>query len=148
MSDLKPYIFAGALVLGAYYLGRTSSPSPEIPPAPAELVLRGQFIGPTASQDAAMLSALCDELAVQIEEDGRKSSPRLTTGMQLEELRTAAREGRMRGESLAARQPHARKLIGDYMTQKLGVDPGEIKNRADWVSAFRTIAKACADAAK
>lgn len=148
MNDLKPYIFAAVLFAGAYYLGKSSNPTPEIPPLPAELVLKGQFIGPTASQDAAMLSALCDELAVEIEEDGQKSPPRLTTGLQLEELRTAAREGRMRGESLAARQPHARKLIGDYMTQKLGVDPGEIKNRADWVAAFRTIAKACADAAK
>lgn len=148
MNDLKPYIFAAVLFAGAYYLGKSSNSTPEIPPLPAELVLKGQFIGPTASQDAAMLSALCDELAVEIEEDGQKSQPRLTTGLQLEELRTAAREGRMRGESLAARQPHARKLIGDYMTQKLGVDPGEIKNRADWVAAFRTIAKACADAAK
>lgn len=148
MNDIKPYLFAAALCLGAFWLGKSSSKVPEIPPVPAEIVLRGQFIGPTAAQDAAMLSALCDELAVLIEEDGRKSQPRLTLGLQLEELRAVAREGRMRGESMAARQPHARKIIGDYMTQKLGVDPGEIKNRGDWVTAFRAIAKACADAAK
>ena len=149
MNDIKPYLLAGCLCLFAWYLGRTSVKAPEPVPVPASgLVLRGQFIGPSASQDAAMLSALCDELAIELEDDGKRPAPWYTTGIQIEELRSRAREGRMRGESLGARQPHAKKLIGDYMTQKLGVNPGELTNRSEWVACFRDISRACADAAK
>jgi hypothetical protein len=148
VNDLKPYLFAGLLCLGAWHLGRTSAPRPDVVPEAPGLVLRGQFIGPTAAADAAMFSALCDELAIELEEDGKRPAPWYTTGIQVEHLRSSAREGRMRGESLGIRQPHVKKLVGDYMTQKLGVNPGELTNRSEWVACFRDIARASANAAK
>lgn len=147
MNDLKPYLLVGLLCLGAWHLGRTSAPKPEELPS-SGLNLRGQFVGPTASQDAASFSTLCDELAIELEEDGRRPQPWITTGIQIEEIRSRAREGRMRGESMGARQPHVKKLVGDYMTQRLGVDPGELKNRDVWVATFREIAKEAARASK
>ena len=149
MNEIKPYLLAGLLCLLAWNLGRNSALKPEPVPVPTSgLVLKGQFIGPAASQDASMLSALCDELAIELEEDGRRTSPWYTTGIQVEHLRSSAREARLRGESLGSRQPHVKKLVGDYMTQKLGVNPGELTNRSEWVACFRDIARACADAAK
>lgn len=149
MIDPKPYLLAALLCVGAWYVGRSTAPTPEVPLVPVTgLSLRGQFIGPTAAQDAAQWSALCDEMAVKLETDGKKDAPWITTGLQVETLRTCAREAMLDGVSLSARQPHVKKLVGDYMTQKLPINPGELTNRADWVSVFHDIARAAADAAK
>lgn len=149
MTDPKPYILAAMLCFGAWYAGRATAPTPDIPLVPTSgLSLRGQFIGPTAAQDAAQWSALCDELASRLELDGKRDAPWITTGLQVETLRTCAREAMLDGASLSARQPHVKKIVGDYMTQKLPVNPGELTNRSDWVAVFRDIGKEAANAAK
>lgn len=127
--------------------GRKPEPTPA-PPAPGEFSLRGKFIGPTAASDAMMFSSLCDEIANCLEVDGmREQGPRLTTGVAFDELRIAAREGRMRGESLGARQPHARDAIHAYLDQAVGTAGGPVspEQRARWISAYREIARAAAD---
>lgn len=147
----RRHLAAGVLALAAVVsmAWRPASPRPTPAPAPpdAGIVLNGKFIGPTAAADSQMLSALCDEIASCIEVDGMKSSPRLTSGVALDDLRVAAREGRMRGESLGNRQPHVRDAIHGYLDQVVGVAGGPVgpEQRAKWVGAFREIARAAAD---
>lgn len=142
-------ILAAVAVLFWWSSGRQAPPSPAPAPAPTALVLEGRFIGPTAAEDAATLAALCDELASVVAWDGSQPTPRLTTGAALDDLRVAARELRMRGVSIGARQPHARDEIHRYLDSAVGVAGGPIDAaaRAAWVTAFREIARACRDAA-
>lgn len=153
MNARTRYILALALAAGAVlsYLANAGSRAPAPAPMPAnDLLLRGKFLGPTASSDAAILSALTDELGAVVEYDGMQPEPRLRTGAALDDLRMCAREIRLRGDSLGARQPKVRAEIDRYMTDTLGTDGGPItpEQRARWVASFRTIARAAADAAR
>lgn len=140
---------AGALVVvAALWAMSGRKPVPTPAPEPTGLSLRGKFVGPTAASDAVMFSALCDEIADCLEVDGmREQGPRLTTGVAFDELRIAAREGRMRGESLGARQPHVRDAIHGYLDQAVGTAGGPVspEQRARWIAAYREIARAAAD---
>lgn len=129
-------------------LAPSSAPAPK--PAPASgFSLTGKFVGATAAEDAAVLAALCDELARYIEFDGQKESPRLKTGVQLDELRVAAREGRTRGVSIGARQPKARDAIEAFLVSSLGISGGPVsaEQRAKWVDALFEISRAASSAA-
>ena len=120
------FIAAAVLVLVALYWSLPARPAPQPTPAPAPdgFNLRGTFIGPTATDDAATLAALCGELADIIEQDGMKPEPRLKSGLAFDELRIAAREGRCRGESIGQRQPHARDAIQKFLESQVGVSGG------------------------
>lgn len=145
-------IIAGGFVVlaGILWLASGDKTPPAPTPEPAGLSLRGLFVGPTAADDAATLAALCDEIAAVIEWDGEQDRPRLKTGVALDDLRVAAREGRMRGVSIGDRQPHVRKAIHDYLDEKIGVGGGPVDKdqRARWVKAYRDVARACEDATK
>ena len=73
-------------------------PTPE--PDAGPLVLRGLFVSPTASDDASLIGALCNELADEIEFDGNQPTPYLATGVSVDELRKASRVLRCRGVSI------------------------------------------------
>jgi hypothetical protein len=123
-------------------------PTPPAPPAPpAGLQLRGLFAGLTGADDAALVSALCAELADEIAYDGSLAEPFLKTGVALDELRRRARELRCRGVSIGARQPAARDAIAKHLDQAVGNGGGPIDGakRAAWVKALREIAEASAD---
>lgn len=140
-----------AALLGAVAFVSLLAPKPAPAPKPDQpeaLSLAGKFSGATASEDAAMLSALCDELARVIEEDGKRDAPRLKSGAQLDELRVAARENRTRGVSIGARQPRARDAIEEYLNDTVGIFGGPVsaEQRAKWVSAFFEIARAASRA--
>jgi hypothetical protein len=137
---------AAALLVAAgvaWLASRPSAPAPDAPPAPSGLVL--SWSGPTADADRATMGGICAGLADAIEHDGGLAAPRITTGTQVEELRVAAREGRMRGESIGARQPAARQAIGDYLDREAGKSGGPLDAdaRRRWVQAFRGVAAAC-----
>lgn len=125
------------------------APSPT-PVPPDSFTLRGKFVGPTAADDAAMLSALLAELADCIERDGTLHDPRLRTGVAFDDLRVAAREARMRGESLGARQPQVRDAIHRFLDSAVGTSGGPVtpESRAAWVSAYRDLARATAEAVR
>lgn len=147
------FAVAAVLVLVALYSSLPARPAPEptpVPPPPDGLNMRGMFIGPSATDDAATLAALCGELADIIEQDGMKPEPRLKSGLAFDELRIAARDGRCRGESIGRRQPHARDAIQKFLESKVGVSGGPVgpQERSKWVSAYRELARACSDAAK
>lgn len=116
------------------------------PGAVGELNLMGLFVGPTAADDAAALAALCDELAACVEWDGMQEKPRLTTGWAIADLRSTAREIRLRGKTFAELQPKVRDAVKTYLDRPeiLGKNGGPLgpKDRARWIAAFRDIARA------
>jgi len=117
------------------------------PPPPAGLSLVGLFRGPTGAEDAAVVAALCGELADEIQWDGRQEEPAFRSGVALDELRQRARELRCRGVSIGQRQPAARDAIAAHLTAAVGESGGPIdqEQRAAWVRAFREISEAAAD---
>lgn len=146
------HVAAVALLVAAVIAFGPSRQSPQPTPAPVPpdaFTLKGKFIGPTAAGDAATLSALCDELASCIEYDGQHDQ-RLKTGVAFDELRIAAREMRCRGESIGARQPHAKEAIHKFLDDAVGSSGGPVtpESRAAWVSALRDLARAAADVTK
>ena len=146
---------AGAALLAAAAIawgsGRPAAPTPAPGPAPdAPLVLRGTFVGPDASADAATVSALMDELAAEIEWDGMQPEPLVRTGVAVDDLRQRARELRCRGVSLGDKHPRAREAIKNYLDQVAGTSGGPLTpaQRSAWVTAYRDVARAAADAAR
>lgn len=144
---------AAALLLAAAvsYAYRPAKHVPiPVPVPPDSFSLRGKFSGPSAASDAAMLSALLEELADCIERDGTLTEPRLRTGVAFDDLRVAAREARMRGESLGARQPAVRDAIHAFLDQAVGTSGGPVtaESRRAWVAAYRDLSDACAEAAQ
>lgn len=128
--------------------GRAISPSPA--PIETDIPLRGKFVGPTAAEDAVSLSAMCDEIASQIEWDGMQEKPLFKTGVSLDALRVRTRTLLMKGESFWDRQPQACEAIGVYLMDKLGISGGQLtpSQREAWVAAYREIARAAEDAAR
>lgn len=126
---------------------RTDEPTP-VPAGPLDL--RGTFVGPSASPDAATISALVLELADELEADGMTSAPLFSTGTAIDDLRRRARELRCRGESIGERQPQARDLIAAYLEQKVGTSGGPVTpaQRAAWIGALRDIGRAADDASR
>lgn len=155
MTTLQRQIAAGCLVALALIMWAVSGALEPTPPNPGPtppqgLVLRGLFIGPRASEDASVLSALTAEIGDCIAYDGTLPDPRLKTGVAFDDLRIAAREARLRGESLGSRQPKVRDAIHTYLDETVGTSGGPVtpSERAKWVSAMQDISRACADAAK
>lgn len=139
----------------SYWSGRQGDGEDKPTPAPpaGPIVLAGKFVGPDASRDAAAMASLCEELAENIEYDAmRKPEPKLRTGRDIEELRTTARDGRMRGISIGDRNPLVRQAIHEYLDRPdvLGPSSGEFdaEGRSRWVAAFREIARAAEAAIK
>ena len=141
-------LLATALLLWLAQI-KPSQPTPA-PAPPGGLVLRGLFVSASAAADSQIIAALCDEVAAVIEWDGMQDRPRLTTGAAFDDLRTIARECRMRGESIGARQPRVRDAIAAYMTEKLGTSGGPVgpEARAQWVATLRDVSRAAADATR
>jgi len=147
---LLAIIAAGGMI--AFSIHESGKPRP-VPPTPAPVVgldLRGRFVGPDASKDAATTAALLEELAGQIEWDGQQSEPRLRTGAAFDDLRRAARELRTRGVSLGARQPAVRDEIKRFLDAEAGTEGGPVDAaaREKWVRAYRAVSQAAAEATR
>lgn len=150
--DRKKAAAVALLVAAAIYAYRPASnePSPPVPVPPDAFTLRGKFQGERAAEDAVLLSCLLAELADCIEHDGSLKEPRLRTGVAFDDLRIAAREARMRGESLGARQPQVRDAIHQFLDDAVGPSGGPVtpERRAAWVSAYRDLSEASAEAVR
>lgn len=149
--DSRTAIAVGLVLLALVLMPRGShEPSPAPEPDAGPFSLKGVFLGPSASEDAALVGALCEELADEIEFDGTQSDPYLKSGVAVDELRKAARVLRCRGISIGDRQPTARDAIATYLDQNVGTDGGPLtpEQRAAWVRAFRDIGGAACDAAE
>lgn len=150
---LTPRHYAAmALVAAAVAYGM--SPSAEAPPTPAPdagpLSLSGLFAGSTASEDAILVGAMCQEIADEIEFASGKPEGYLATGVAVDELRRRVREFRCRGISIGDRQPAARDAIAKYLEAAVGTDGGPLsaEQRSAWVAAYRDVGRAATDAAQ
>ena len=146
------HLAAVALLVAAAiaFMPNKAAPTPQpVPVPPDAFTLRGKFVGVSAAEDAATMSALCAELASCIEYDGQHDQ-RLKTGVAFDELRIAAREMRCRGESIGARQPAVRDAVHKFLDDAVGSSGGPVtpESRAAWVSALRDLSRAAADVAK
>jgi hypothetical protein len=153
--ERRHMIGAALLAAAAIAWQSSSSSAPQPTPAPgpapdAELVLRGTFVGPDASVDAATISAMFDELAAEVEWDAMQVEPLIRTGVAFDDLRVRAFDLRLRGQSLGERYPRARSAIKDYLDRTAGTSGGPLTpaQRSAWVSAYRTVARAAADATR
>jgi hypothetical protein len=146
------HIAAAALVAAAlwsYSQQAGTTPTPPAPPAPVGLDLRGKFVGADAARDAALVAALCGELADEIEWDAAQAEPLLKTGVAFDELRIRSRILLCRGESLGEKHPLARDAIEAHLTATAGTSGGPLDAaaKARWVLAYRDVARA-AEAAR
>lgn len=152
----SPLLMAAVLLpwclLAASYFSKPQ-PAP-VPPAPAPdnwptLDLRGAFVGVDAQADATTTERLLLGLADAVAYDGKQPAPRLTTAAEFDDLRKNARDFRMEGVTLGARQPIAKDRIAAFLDATVGTDGGPVDSneRANWVRAFRDISKAAARAA-
>lgn len=125
-------------------------PRPAVPKPEGQLNLRGKFIGPEAAEDAAAFAGVCGAVADALELDGKANAPRIRTGAQLEDLRTATSEFRFAPVPLRERQPHVRAAVGRYLDVVAGKSGGPIDDaaRARWVAAFRELAQAAEEAVR
>jgi len=149
--DAKKAAAVGLVLLALLLMPAVRQPDAPTPaPDAGPLDLHGLFSGPTASDDAAIVGALCSELADEIEWDGTQPQPYLKTGVSVDELRKAARILRCKGSSIGERQPKARDAIAAYLDETVGTDGGPLtaESRAAWVGAYRDIGRAASDSAR
>jgi len=149
--DLR-HVAAGLLGIAAAltYVNRDQAAPTPAPPEPAGLSLRGTFVGPDASSDASTTAALFDELASEIEWDSMQTDPLLKTGVAFDELRRRSRLILCRGVSLGDKHPRAREAIKSYLDRTAGTSGGPMtpEQRSRWISAFRDVGRAAADASR
>jgi hypothetical protein len=149
----REHIVLAALLAGAVLAAIVEfapRPGPAPAPTPAALDLRGKFIGPQAAEDAAAFAGLCAGIAEALSADGGRTAPRITTGVQIEDVRVAAAEGRFLPRSLSREQPHAAAAAGRYLDTVVGTSGGPLDAtaRQRWVEAFRTLATAAEEAVR
>jgi hypothetical protein len=151
MNDKTRTVLAAALAAGSVFAWLASGGKPTPAPQPdGGLSLRGKFVGESASADAATLGSLCEAVASCIEYDGMQDPPRMTTGIQFDDLRVQARELRLKGDSIGKRQPKVRAEMDRYLTEHVGTNGGAVspEQRSTWVAAYREIGRAANDAAR
>jgi len=119
-------------------------PRPDSPhPAPPPLDLSTAFDGPDAPQDAALVAAMCREIAEVIRYDGKLDSPVLKSAAQLDALRSMTREFLIKGKSFGEKYPRLRQIVGDYLSSELGNSNEEVTEgvRQKWIDAYSVIAE-------
>lgn len=159
-GGMHPLLLAAVLapwgLLAWSHLGPRPEPKPDPGPSPAPVVdgldLRGKFVGPTAGEDAAIVSellarcanALRHDLVADIDHDGKPDGPRLTTGAKVAELRMVARDYRTEGVRMADRQPLALDAIATYLERTIGDYGGPLDDagRAKWIAGFEGASRA------
>lgn len=140
----KPQIvwIAGALIVGYLLLGGSGGILPEKPAGPDLTAAFAQTSNTSqAAADARQFAALCASLADMMEYDGKRTEPRLLTGVQMDDLRRWAREYLQVGSSFGSRYPRLPELVGGYLDEKLGKSGGPVtpESRAAWVAAHRQL---------
>lgn len=151
MSDRAKTLLVAALIAGAILAAVLEfAPRPATPAPDNGLSLRGKFIGASAAEDAAAMAGLCHGIADALASDGGRQSPRITTGVQIEDVRIAASEGRFLPRSLSREQPHAAAAAGRYLDEVAGTSGGPLDatSRSRWVEAYRTLAQAAEEAVR
>lgn len=104
-----------------------------------------------ASHHAYIFGTICSTIADIIEADGKRTDPRFTKGIQLDDLRLRVREMRTGGWSFGTKYPKLRDEVGNWLDKKLQTGnvngkpvveggPIDANKRAQWVAAYRGLA--------
>lgn len=150
-NTIAAILVAGAMI--AYAIQSRPAPIPAPPAPPPDgwptLDLRGAFVGPNAAEDATTTQCFLNSLGHQLAQDWKKSDPWLKTAAAYDELRRVARDFRMDGQTLGARQPIAKERIAAFLDAAVGTDGGPVDQGEHdrWVRACNDISKAAARAA-
>lgn len=147
----REYWIVAALLAGAAVAAVVEFwPRPDRAAAKTDLDLRGKFIGGAAAEDATAFAGVCRSVADTLEADGREKAPRITTGVQIEDLRLGIAGFRFAPVPLRERQPHVRAAVGRYLDGVVGTSGGPVDavTREKWVRAFRGIAVAAEEAVR
>jgi hypothetical protein len=144
MSPLHRRILAGCLlaVAGGCVVAELL-PTPQAAPE-GPLVLRGEFVGPTAAEDAAALAGLARGVSEALRHDAERKDPRIATGVHLEDLRVAACEGRLLPRSFSRQQPAVAAECGKFLDNAIGTSGGPLTadRRQAAIEAYAAIAAA------
>ncbi len=95
---------------------------------------------------ARVFGTICTSLADIIEYDSKLTAPRIATGVDIDNLRRAMREYRMKGASFSQKYPELSPTLDRYFKSVLGSVGGGGKLTPDvrlkWISLFRAVATA------
>lgn len=147
------YMLGGFLLAGMlfYFMDRRDfvpvppnpTPGPVLTLAPAFETNNNRA---EAQFHARVFGTICTSLADVIEYDSKLSTPRIETGVDIDNLRRAMREYRMKGASFMQKYPELSPALDRYFKGILGSVGGGGKLTPDvrlkWISAFRGIAAA------
>jgi hypothetical protein len=150
---IAPWLLVAVLAWAHFSAPPAPAPGPQPTPVPVPdgwpaLDLRGAFVGETAAADALTTQYLSDSLAGWVAYDGKLAEPRLTTGAAFADLRKIARDGRLEGLTLGARQPLAKERIKAFLDAAVGDFGGHADTamRDKFVRAMRTVSEKSAEA--
>lgn len=103
-----------------------------------------------AKQHAHIMATIMGSLADFIEYDGQRKEPRITTGVQIDDVRLALRENRMKGWSFSTKYPDLGSAVESLMNEEVGTSGGVLTDtqRKKWVDALRKLSKCCEYAAQ
>jgi hypothetical protein len=98
------------------------------------------------------LATIHDALADCLEYDGKQKTPRITTGVQADDLARALRELRMKGWSFGFRYPDLKTELQTWFDSQVGDSGGPLDTDKDgkpsdrrqkWIQAHRAAAACC-----
>ena len=156
-----PWLPLAIVVAAAILAGRFGGTQPSPSPQPAPPAFSGPDMGPAfatntnraeAIEHARTLADILDELAGVIEYDGTLPRPRVKTAVQVDDLRIALRDYRMRGWSFLEQYPALRDALDKYFSAVVGTSGQPIDQpgltagktrRQEWIDACRTLAESC-----
>jgi len=140
-------ILAGAALYSAWQNGATPGivPMPKPPGPDMVAVFAKNDNRPEAKLHAHILGLIMSSMAEYIEYDGQRKEPRINTGVQIDDLRLALRENRMKGWSFTQKYPDVGAAIEELMDAEVGTSGGVLTDaqRKKWVDAFRKLSKCC-----
>lgn len=133
---------AATLVVIALSIPASKDVEPPVPDGPLDLT--ACFEGADAAQDAAIVAAMASEIADVIEYDGGQPSPLLTTGWEVDQMRTQTRVWMCGGDSLGEKHPKLCNAVSVYLDETVGNNGGPLskQERRAWIDAYREIARA------
>lgn len=102
-----------------------------------------------AKRHARSMATILFSLSEMLEFDGKRQPPRITSGVQVDDVRLALREWRMKGWSFAKDYPSMVQVFNSYLTQEVGTSGGalDVAQRGKWVRALKTLGDSCQYAA-
>lgn len=145
MTDTQRKGVAIAAVLALLWFAYAQRPLPS--PAPDVIPSGPDFLGAfsrsddlrQAGCDAEAFAGICESVASVLEYDGKQTSPRIDSGVKVDDLRRWVREYALGGGSLKGKYPAVADAAKEYLDKHAGSSGGPMDqaSRDRWVRALR-----------